>query len=356
MNPRPDPYGVADSSIAAFVAGLPKAELHLHMQGAASVETVLGLSRRYPDVGLPLDETAMREFYRFSDFANFIQVYVAVARLIRTADDVYDLAIGLARDLARVNVRYAESTVTADSHLREGIAPDALADALTRGRADALAETGVELAWVFDIDGEFGVRSGERTVAWAEQYLPEGSIGFGIGGPESGVSRADFAAVFARARDIGLHSVPHAGETVGPHEIWASLDLLGAERIGHGISAAQDPALMETLVARGVSLEVCPTSNVCTGATASYEDHPFPVLREAGVRLTINTDDPGMFSTDLDREYRLAHEVFGLDVGALAELARESVRLSFAPEATRTRVLAEIDAYVRAGMSSPSGG
>lgn len=337
--------------VSAYIARLPKAELHVHMQGAASVETVLGLSRRYPEVGLPQDGQEMQEFYRFTDFANFIAVYVAVAQLVRTADDVYDLALGLGRDLSQVNVRYAEATVTVDSHLAVGIAPDALADALTRGRADALTRYGVELAWVFDIDGEFGLSSGERLLSWCTSYLPEGSVGFGIGGPEADVPRAAFSDLFRRAKDLGLHSVPHAGETVGPSEIWSSIDLLGAERIGHGISAAQDPTLMATLVQRDIPLEVCPTSNIRTAAAASLEAHPFPVLRDAGVRVTLNTDDPGMFSTDLNREYAIAHEVFGLDAGELTELARESVRASFAPDQTRARVLAEIDAYEAASSS-----
>ena len=331
-----------------FIAGLPKAELHVHMQGAASVETVLGLSRRYPEEGLPQDEQAMRDFYRFTDFAHFIRVYLAVARLVRTADDVYDLAVGLGRDLAAVNVRYAEATVTADSHLSLGIAPDALSDALTRGRADALSLHGVELGWVFDIDGEFGLSSGERLLSWCSDFLPEGSVGFGIGGPEADVPRAEFAGIFRRARDLGLHSVPHAGETVGPQDVWASIDLLGAERIGHGIAAAQDRALMSALADRGITLEICPTSNVCTGAVASLDEHPFPVLRDAGVRVTLNTDDPGMFGTDLNREYLIAHEAFGLDAPALTELARDSVRASFASAAVTSRVLAEIDGFAAA--------
>jgi aminodeoxyfutalosine deaminase len=143
----------------------------------------------------------------------------------------------------------------------------------------------------------------------------------------------------------------HAGETVGPDQVWSAIDLLGAERIGHGIAAAQDPALMAELVSRGIALEVCPTSNVCTGAVPSLAEHPFPTLRDAGVRLTLNTDDPGMFGTDLDREYVLAHEMFGLTAHDLAEMARESIRSSFAPEPTRARVRSEIDAYEAAALA-----
>jgi aminodeoxyfutalosine deaminase len=333
--------------ITTFVAGLPKAELHVHMQGAASAETVLELSRRHPEEGLPQDEEEMRGFYQFTDFANFIAVYVAVARLVRSSDDIYDLAVGLGRDLAAVNVRYAEATVTADSHLKAGIPPDALSDALTRGRADVRSRYGVELGWVFDIDGEFGLPSGERLLAWCSSFLPQGSVGFGIGGPEGNAPRSAFADLFRRAKDLGLHSVPHAGETVGPEEIWSSIDLLGAERIGHGIAAVRDRELLAALVERGIPLEVCPTSNICTGAVSSLAEHPFPALREAGVRVTLNTDDPGMFSTDLNREYLIAHEVFGLDAADLAALARESAVSSFASADVRSRLLDEIDSYVQ---------
>lgn len=328
----------------AFIAALPKAELHVHMQGAASVETVLGLSRKYPDVGMPQDEEAMRAYYRFTDFPSFIAVYVATARLVRTGDDVHALAVGLARDLAASNVRYAETTVTADSHLTVGIEPDELADALERGRADARRLHGVDLAYVYDIDGEFGVASGERLLAWIERHRPEGSVGFGIGGPEAGVPRSEYASLFRRARDLGLHSVPHAGETVGADQVWSAIDELGAERVGHGIASAKDRALMAALVERGIALEICPTSNVCTGAVPSLAEHPFPALRDAGVRVTLNTDDPGMFSTDLNTEYAIAHDVFGVDAAGLADLARASVRASFASAELRQSILDEIDA------------
>lgn len=331
-------------AVTAFIADLPKAELHVHMQGAASVETVLALSQRYPEVGMPQDEATMREFTQFTDFPSFITLYVATARLIRTGDDVRTLAVGLARDLAAVNVHYAETTVTADSHLSVGIAPDELSDALTQGRLDAKRLHGVDLAYVFDIDGALGVESGERLLAWIERHRPDGSVGFGIGGPEAGVPRNAYADLFRRARDLGLHSVPHAGETVGSDQVWSAIDDLGAERVGHGIAAAGDAILMSELAERGIVLEVCPTSNICTGAVPSMGEHPFPVLRDAGVRLTLNTDDPGMFSTDLNREYALAHETFGVDPAGLAELARESVRASFAPDHVQASILAGIDA------------
>lgn len=333
------------NDVVTFIADLPKAELHVHLQGAASVPTVLELARRYPAAGVPTDEATLRDFYDFTDFAHFIEVYISVNNLVRSADDVRSLVEGLGRDLAGVGVRYAEVTVTPDSHLLVGIEPDGLAHALDEGRRSALVDHGIELGWIFDIPGELGLASGTRTIEWAEAYLPSHSVGFGLGGPELGVPRDQFEDVFRRARELGLRSVPHAGETTGPQTVRDSIDMLGAVRVGHGISSAQDPELMAELVDRDIVLEVCPTSNIRTRAVTSFDEHPFVVLRDAGVRVTVNTDDPGMFDTDLNREYLVAHDHFGLDRPALVELARESIRASFADPATRDRVLSEIDAY-----------
>ena len=186
-----------------------------------------------------------------------------------------------------------------------------------------------------------------RTIEWAENFQPEASVGFGLGGPEIGVPRSAFADIFRRSSELGLASVPHAGETTGPQTIRDSLTELNAVRIGHGIAAAHDQDLMAELVARDVVLEICPTSNVCTKAVANLTEHPFPILRDAGVRLTLNTDDPGMFDTDLNKEYRIANEVFGLDATELTELARESVRASFASPTVKARLLGEIDDHAQ---------
>ena len=331
--------------VTAFIAGLPKVELHVHLVGSASPQTVLELARRHPDRGVPTELADLQRFFEFTDFGHFITVYIAVNSLVRTAADVEELTVGVAADLAAQKVRYAELTVTPDSHLLMGIAPDEVAAALSAARGRAVAEHDVELAYVFDIPGELGLPSGERTIDWVEAYAPVGSVGFGLGGPEAGVGREQFTDVFARAKALGLASVPHAGETTGPETIWESLRYLRADRIGHGISAAQDPRLLAHLAAHRIPLEVCPTSNLRTGAVARIEDHPFPVLRDAGVAVTLNSDDPGMFSTSLDAEYAIAHDVFGLSEAELAGLARAALDVSYAPDDVRRRIAAEIDAY-----------
>jgi len=335
-------------ALTDFVAALPKAELHVHLVGSASVDTVLELSRSHPELGVPTGEEALRAFYDFTDFAHFIEVYIAVNALVRRPADVYALVVGVARDLAVQQVRYAELTVTPDSHLLLGIAPAALAEALTAARDDAGAASGVELAWIFDIPGELGLDSGERTIHWVEAHAPEGTVGFGLGGPEIGVPRPQFADVFARARALGLHSVPHAGETTGPQTIWDAIQSLGAERIGHGIAAADDPTLMAHLAEHQIALEICPTSNLRTRAVPALPEHPFVRLREAGVPMTLNSDDPGMFATTLNDEYLVASQVFGLSRVELVGLARTAIDVSFAGEQTKSALREELESFLAA--------
>ena len=332
---------------AAFVAGLPKAELHVHHVGSASPRIVAELARRHPGT-VPSDEEALRAFFDFRDFAHFIEVYLAVVDLVRTPEDVRTLTYEVARDLRSQQVRYAELTCTPWTSVAAGVPIEAYTEAIEDARVAAERDLGVVLRFVYDIPGESGLPAADDTIRFALRHRPAGLIGFGLGGPEVGVGRAQFAPHFAAARAAGLHSVPHAGETTGPQTVWDAVRLLGAERIGHGTSAAQDPALLAHLAEQGIALEVCPSSNVATRAVPSLAEHPLAQFREAGVRVTIASDDPPMFSTTLNREYEIAADLLDLDHDGLAELARESVRLSFAPEDVAAALLAEIDDYAGA--------
>jgi aminodeoxyfutalosine deaminase len=229
---------------------------------------------------------------------------------------------------------------------------EAYTEAIETARVEAQRDFGLVLRWIYDIPGEFGVPSADETLDYALHHRPEGLVGFGLGGPEIGVARQQFQPHFEAARAAGLHSVPHAGETTGPQTVWDSLTLLHAERIGHGTSSAQDPALLRHLAESGVPLEVCPSSNIATRAVATLEDHPIRAFRDAGVTVTVNSDDPPMFGTTLNREYAIAADLLGLDESGLAELARTGVRASFAPRDVKDRVLAEIDAHVAAHLAT----
>ena len=334
------------TELTSFIAGLPKAELHVHHVGSASPRIVAELAARHEGRSpVPADPAALADYFAFKDFAHFIEVYLTVVDLIRDDEDVRTLTYEVARELARQQVRYAELTITPYSSVKRGIAAKAFCEAIEDARRGARRDFGIELRWCFDIPGEAGLPAAEETLRIALEEKPDGLISFGLGGPEIGVPRPPFQPIFDRARAAGLRSVPHAGETTGPETIWDSLNVLGAERIGHGISAAQDPVLMAHLAERGIPLEVCPTSNVRTRAVASLDEHPLPTLVAAGVPVSINSDDPPMFGTTLEEEYAVAARLLDLDAKGVADLARAAVRHSFLEPGAKAGVLKEIDDY-----------
>ena len=346
-------------SLPDFIARLPKAELHVHHVGSASPRIVSELAERHPGT-VPSDPDELRRFFEFRDFAHFIEVYLAVVDLVRTPEDVRYLTHEIGREMATgQSLRYAELTCTPYTSVQphdegRGMPIEAYTEAIEDARLAVERDFGLVLRWIYDIPGESGVPSADATLDFALNHRPEGLVGFGLGGPEIGVERAQFEPHFAAARAAGLHSVPHAGETTGPDTVWHALRMLGAERIGHGTSSAEDPALLAHLAETGVPLEVCPSSNVATRAVATLEEHPIRAFRDAGVTITVNSDDPPMFGTTLNREYEVAAHLLDLDEAGVADLARTAVRSSFADASVVDRVLDEIDAYAAgAGSSTP---
>ncbi len=331
-------------SLSSFIAGLPKAELHVHHVGSASARIVSELAARHPGV-VPSDHDELRRFYEFRDFAHFIEVYLAVVDLVRTGEDVRLLTYEVAREMAGQQIRYAELTCTPYTSVVTGIPIEAYTEAIEDARVAAERDFGLVLRWIYDIPGESGVPAADATLDYALNHRVGALIGFGLGGPEVGVPRPQFQRHFDAARAAGLRSVPHAGETTGPETVWDALRLLGAERIGHGTTAVEDPTLVAHLAETGIPLEVCPSSNVATRAVAAIADHPIVALRDAGVTVTVNSDDPPMFGTSLNREYEIAADLLGLDEAGVADLARTAVRASFAEEPVKATLLAEIDAY-----------
>ncbi|PRY63806.1 aminodeoxyfutalosine deaminase [Knoellia remsis] len=329
-----------------FIAGLPKAELHVHHVGSARPETVARLAARHPDAGVPQELDALREFYTFRDFAHFIDVYLAVVGLLKTPEDIRLLTYEVAEGLAAQQVRYAELTMTPFTSVRTGIPIEAYTEAIEDARVAAERDLGIVLRWIYDIPGEAGLESAEATATYAVEHGPESLVAFGLGGPE--LPRRQFKPYFDRARAAGLHSAPHAGESTDAQSVWDALDLLGAERIGHGVRSIDDPRLVERLVAERIPLEISPTSNLATRVVGRIEDHPMRALRDAGVVVTVNSDDPPMFNTTLNREYALAADVLDLDEQGLTELATTAIDVSFAPDDVKARVRREISAYAAA--------
>jgi aminodeoxyfutalosine deaminase len=231
-----------------------------------------------------------------------------------------------------------------------GMAMPAVTEALDRAVREARERHGIRVAYIFDIPGEFGADGAVATTEHALKHPPEALVGFGLGGIEQvrASYRDDFRAAFRAARDAGLRSLPHGGEMTGPETIWEVIDGLGAERIGHGISCLRDPRLIAHLRETQIPLEVCPTSNVCTGQVPDLAAHPLPRLLEEGLFVTLNSDDPPMFDTTLTGEYRVAAEVFGLGRAELATLARNAVTASCLDAPGRQAILDDIDAALAA--------
>jgi adenosine deaminase len=332
-------------SLESYIRAMPKVELHVHLEGALQPETLLTLARQNR-VALPADTVAgLRSWYTFTNFAHFVEIYLAVSACIRTVDDIELIAREFLIGQAAQGIRYSEITYTAFTHYHfKGLAfRDQLA-ALNRARAWAAAELGVTCGWVIDIARSISAEDGLLIADWAIDGMADGVVALGLGGPEIGNPPEKFSAAFARARAAGLPGVPHAGETVGPASIWGALRALDAVRIGHGVRCIEDATLVEELRARQIPLEVCPTSNVCLGVAPSIAEHPLPHLLDAGLYVTLNSDDPPMFNTSLTDEYLVVARTFGWGADQLERLAISAVRASLLPTAARADLEAQFAA------------
>ncbi len=331
-----------------WLRDLPKVELHVHLEGSMSVATVAALAERHGADPSGIWPDGLPERFSFDGFPDFARQFFFGLSLLRSGDDLAMITADLAATMAGQNVRYAEVTTTAFTHLlhredRPGMEPAEYRDGLNDGRRRA-AELGVELAWVIDIPRDIETPADEVTIAYVEgPDTPDGLVALGLGGYEVGFPAPPYAEHFARARALGLRSVPHAGETEGAHSIWAAIDDLGADRIGHGVRCLEDPALVDQLVQRGIMLEVCPTSNDLLQVVETIEDHPLPDLIEAGLSVSINTDDPGWFATDLVTELQIAADLLGLDESGLVALQRGALDASFASDALKQSIGRELD-------------
>lgn len=325
----------------AFARAMPKVELHVHLEGSIRPATLLELARRNR-VALPAtDEAGLQAFYRFRDFSHFITVYTTITRCLRTPDDYRLIAYEFGCDCARQNIRYAEVTFTVEANQRmSGLPWQTLLESLNAGRAQARDEFGVDWGWIFDISRN-EAHTQDEVVEIALAARDQGVVALGVGGSEAEYPAQLVTRAFDRAHAAGLACIPHAGETAGPESIWAALDLLHARRIGHGVRCIDDPRLVELLGERQTPLEVCPTSNVCLGVYPDYASHPLRRLWDAGLYVTVNSDDPPMFNTELNREYAVLVEHFGFGVDELEQISLNALRASLLAEAEKARLEGE---------------
>jgi adenosine deaminase len=345
-------------SLESFIRAMPKAELHIHLEGSIRPHTLLQLAQRN-GVELPFrDEAELHEYYRFTDFPHFIEVWYVINQALRTTADFTLITYELGKEAAQQHTRYLEVTFTPTTTVRRlGISYDDLLAAINVGAARAEREFGVVMRWINDVDRELDPQLALTTVNWAKAAKHRGVVALGLGGFEPKGSPAAFVPAFDIAVEAGLHRTPHQGEYAAPESIWQAARLLRAERIGHGIHAATDPALMQYLAEQRIALEICPTSNVCTRVVDRLADHPIATLYAAGVPITLNSDDPAMFNTTLTNEYLLTAQHFGFSADQLAQISLNAVRYSFQPEADKQRMIAEFEAefvLLRKAHLSPS--
>lgn len=324
---------------------MPKVELHVHLEGSIRPETLLKLARRN-GVALPADDVeGLRRWYQFTDFKHFIEIYLAISACICTPEDIELIARDFLQGQADQNILYSEVTFTPYTHFSTNrrIPFGEQFDALSLAREWAARELGVDCGWVFDVARNVRPTEHALTVAeWAIAGKDRGVVGFGLGGLEAGNPPEWFTEAFQSARDAGLASVPHAGEVAGAESVRGAIESLGADRIGHGVRCLEDPALVEILRKRQIPLEVCPTSNRCLGISPTLAQHPLPLLLEAGLYVTINSDDPPMFNTTLTDEYLRIAETFRFSTETIRQFTLNAVRASRLPDGKRDQIEQEI--------------
>lgn len=361
MNPaQPTQLGETppDPELAAFVGAMPKAEIHIHLEGSIGPHTLLQLARTHDRVALLPGEDldSIQAWFNFSNFPHFVEIYMTISRLLQTPEDFATIVLACGADMAAQNIRYRELTVTPFTHthlLGKGLTIDEILEGLEAGRAAAKQAWDVEMRWVFDVprnaafgaDGVYDPFPAEETLRCALRGMDRGVVGFGLGGWEVGAPPAPFAHAFDAAREAGLLLVPHAGETAGAESVCDAVFALGAHRIGHGVRAIEDSEVIDLLRERQIPLEVNPTSNLRLHLWPTPAEHPFAALDRMGLLLTINSDDPPLFNTTLCREYEVVAQQFGYGRDDIARFARNAFVVSGAPADLKRDLLDEFDAW-----------
>ena len=323
---------------------VPMAELHCHIEGAAAPELVLVQARRY---GVDVSAFIRDGIYVWHDFTSFLAAYDTAASLFRSEEDYAALSERHLSALARDGAIYAELFVSPDHARRAGTTLDAYVDGIAEGMERCRLATGLDSRMIVTAIRHFGVEAVEQAARWAAGLRHPLVTGFGMAGEERCGDARDFARAFEIARDGGLGLTVHAGELAGWESVQSAMDHLRPARIGHGVRAAEHAGLVQRIADAGVVLECCPLSNIALKIFASLEEHPFDLLRQAGCKVTLNSDDPPHFHTSLRREYETARDSFGLDDMALAHVTRTAIEAAFVDEQTRSRLLARLDAATR---------
>lgn len=328
-----------------WLRGLPKAELHLHLEGSITPETLVELSR--VNDASPLTTEAARGVYGYTDFPSFLMSFKAVTERLHSAADYETITYAMLRDLGAQGVRHAEAYISIGIlHWQDRLDVDEVMAAIERGRERGERDFGVSLLWIIDAVRHFGLDACARVFRKAAELRLQypSVVGIGIGGDEARGPAQEFRELYREAKDAGLHLTCHAGESTGPQSVWAAINI-GAERIGHALTASQDQDLIEVLAQKQIPLELNITSNLRTGCCPALADHPVRRYFEEGLMVTLNSDDPPFFGANLLEEYVLAHREFAFSLEQMRELAANSIEASFLAPERKLALLGEVERY-----------
>jgi adenosine deaminase len=335
-------------SLASFLHAMPKSELHVHLEGAMRPRTLLALARRRK-VDLPADtEEGLRDWFRFRDFDHFVEIYVTCSKAVRDPEDFQLLLRDFAADQRAENVRHSEVHFTIGTHWLNGVAIDEVLDAMAETLVEVERNEGVRVRLIPDIVRDVGAKTADPTLDWALAAKKRGiAVALGLTGREWIYPSEPYRDHFAEAAKHGLHCVAHAGEHEGPSAVHSVLDACRAERIGHGVRSLEDEGLIDRLRSGRTPLEVCPTSNVCLGLAPDVASHPFDRLLKKGLELTVNSDDPALFNSNLSDEFRKLGEAFDYTPERLATLALAGFEHSFLPAEEKLAAIESARAEMR---------
>ena len=334
----------ADADLCAFIANMPKAEIHLHMEGAVPIETLYEFARR-PGVASGLESAEdLRARLAYRDFAHFIEMWTWKNTFIEAYADFEVMAYEVLGALRRENIRYVEAHYSPGDYYMQGLGTEGISESLLAGVERARADWGIRCGLIIDLVRDHGPEVGLVRLNEATPYLGRGVIGVGIGGSEQAFPPGVYAGVYREARERGFHGTAHAGEAAGPESIREAVTELEVERMGHGVRAFEDPEVVALLRARGIPLEMCVISNVRTGVIRSVAEHPVRRYFDDGLTVTVNSDDPVMFNTTLTGEYLALAGDLCFSREEIEEVALNAVRASFLPDEERLRMAAEFAA------------
>lgn len=322
---------------ADVIKALPKAQQHVHLVGSIRPDTVWSfieegdVDTTYKSVG------DISQLFQYQDFGHFLETYVSIVDLITDEKQFERVAYEFLEDNAKCNVHYVEASFSASDHTKRGLEFSKMIDAINRGIRQANKEFGIECNIRIDLVRNYGLEVGMTILDWIVEK-PDNIVSIDIGGSEDKFPPKPYASAYKRAKEMGLHLVAHAGEAAGPSSIWDAVKYLNVERIGHGVTAIQDDALMRFLKEKKIVIEACPVSNIRTGVVKSINNHPIRTFFDSGLMVTVNSDDPALFETDMNNEYMQLHIGLGFTISELMQLSLNALDSAFISEENRTRL------------------